>query len=56
MKKLIAFYGDTTGLVDEGRATGEALYIVIHNVLVEELMKRKLDKWTVRLIENWLNC
>lgn len=44
-----------TDLVDEGRATGEAFSIVIHNVLTE-LMKYELDKWMVRLIENWLNC
>lgn len=29
--------------------------LVSHNILIDKLMKYRLDKWTVRLIENWLN-
>ncbi|KAK4826367.1 hypothetical protein QYF61_007981 [Mycteria americana] len=29
---------------------------ISQNILIEKPLKYRLDKWTVRLIENWLNC
>lgn len=34
----------------------EAFNTITHNILTEKLMKYRLDKQTVRCIENWLNC
>ncbi|GAB0209470.1 probable global transcription activator SNF2L2 [Grus japonensis] len=55
---LIAFYDEMTGLMDEGKAVHvvyldfiKAFDTVSHNSLIDKLMK-----WTVRRIENWLNC
>jgi len=60
---LTAFYDEVTGLVDEGRAVdvvhlhfNKAYDSVPHNVLIDKLMKYKLDKGTVRWTENWLSC
>ncbi|PKU41457.1 rna-directed dna polymerase from mobile element jockey- hypothetical protein [Limosa lapponica baueri] len=63
LTNLIAFYDDMTGLVDERRAKTvdyidfrKAFDAVSHNILTDELMKYRLDKWTVRWTETWLNC
>ncbi|KAK4825167.1 hypothetical protein QYF61_024556 [Mycteria americana] len=63
LTNLIAFYDEMTGSVDEVRAL-EVVYLdfskafntVCYKILIEKLMKYGLDKWTVRWIENWLNC
>ena len=34
----------------------KAFDTVSHNILIDKLTKYKLDKWTVRWTENWLNC
>jgi len=31
------------------------VYQICHNILVGKLRKCRLDEWTVRWIENWLN-
>lgn len=47
----------------EKRSLGElvdiparAFYTVSHNILLDKQMNYKVDMWTVRRIENWLNC
>jgi len=52
-----------TGLVEEMRAVdvvcldfSKAIDTVSHNILVDELMKYRLNKWTVRWTENQLSC
>jgi len=59
---LIAFYSETTGLVNEVNAV-DAVYldlskpfdVVCHNILIDKLTKYRLNKWKVRWIENCLN-
>jgi len=59
LTNLIAFYDGITGCVDEGTAV-DAVYLdfskafdtVSHNILIGKL---RLDEWSVRWIENWLN-
>ncbi|GAB0206062.1 mitochondrial enolase superfamily member 1 [Grus japonensis] len=62
LTKLIAFCDGMTGWVDEGRAVdvvylvfSKAFDTVAHNILVCKLRKCRLDEWTVRWVENWLN-
>lgn len=50
-------------LVSKGRAVdvvdlsfSKAFDTVTHNILLDKLMKYRLDKWTVRWTEKWLNC
>ena len=52
-----------TSSVDEGTVVdvvylnfSKAIDTVSHNILMDELMKHRLKKWTVRWIENWLSC
>jgi len=59
LTKLIAFYDDMTGWVDEGREVdvvyldfSKAFDMVSHNILLGKLRKYGLDEWTVRWIEN----
>ncbi|GAB0207124.1 mitochondrial enolase superfamily member 1 [Grus japonensis] len=62
LTNLIAFYDGMTGWVDEGRAV-DVVYLdlnkdydtVSHNILISKVRKCRLDEWTVRRIENWLN-
>ncbi|GAB0177598.1 mitochondrial enolase superfamily member 1 [Grus japonensis] len=61
LTNLIAFYDGMTGWMDEGRAVdvyldfSKAFGTVSHNILTGKLRKCRLDEWTVRWIENWLN-
>jgi len=32
------------------------LLMLCHDSLIDKLMKYRLDKWTIRWTENWLNC
>ena len=59
----IDVYDEMPGLVDEGRAVNvvyldfsKGLDTVSHKILIDELMKYKLDNWIVRWTDNWLNC
>ena len=48
-----------TSSVDAGRAVDDAyLYFskAVETVSYDKPMKYRLDKWTVRWTENWLNC
>lgn len=50
---------EMTGLVDEGTPVdvypdvSKVFNTLSHKILVDELMKNGLDKWTVRWIEKW---
>ncbi|PKU32315.1 rna-directed dna polymerase from mobile element jockey- hypothetical protein [Limosa lapponica baueri] len=59
----IAFSNVMAGLVEEMRTVGVAyldfsksIDTVSHNILIDELMKCRLSKWTVKWIENGLSC
>ncbi|GAB0188048.1 mitochondrial enolase superfamily member 1 [Grus japonensis] len=59
---MIAFCNKVTSSVDEGRAAdvvyldfSKAFKTISPKSLTDKLMKYKLDKWTVRWTENWLN-
>jgi len=61
----LAFSKHVTGLVDEAAshlsASGCCLssvrsLAVSHKILTHELMKYRLNKWTVRWTESWQNC
>lgn len=61
MTILIGFYDEVTGLVDEEREVNviylhlsKAFDTVFHNILIDKLMKYRLEKWTARWIKNWL--
>ena len=63
LNQLIDFCSEMTGLVDDERV-GDIIYFIFskafntvsYNILIDNLMKYKLDKWTVRWTKNWLNC
>ncbi|PKU49305.1 rna-directed dna polymerase from mobile element jockey- hypothetical protein [Limosa lapponica baueri] len=62
LNNLIAFYNMVTGLVNKGRTVdGVYLYFsevfdtVSCNITIDKLSKYRLDKWTVKWIEKWLN-
>lgn len=62
LTSLISFYNVMIGLVDQGRAEvvfhldfGRAINTVSHNVLIDKLMKYRLDKHTLRWTEKWPN-
>lgn len=55
LTKLMAFYNKVTSSMDAGRAVDfvylffiKAFGTISHNILIDKLMKYKLDKWTVR--------
>lgn len=54
------FCNEMTGLVHTGRGVwfdlSRAYSSVSHKILLDKLMKYRLDKWMVRCFENWLNC
>ncbi|CAM5107999.1 unnamed protein product [Eretmochelys imbricata] len=59
---LIPFYDEITGSVDEGKAVdvlfldfSKAFDTVSHSILANKLKKCRLDEWTVRWIESWLD-
>ena len=59
---LITFYNEMNGLVDKEKAVdivylyfSTAFNTVSHKILTEKLLMYRLDKQTVRWIENWLN-
>ncbi|CAM5090233.1 unnamed protein product [Natator depressus] len=63
LTNLIAFYDKITGSVDEGKAVdmlfldfSKAFDMVSHSILASKLKKYGLDEWTIRWIENWLDC
>ncbi|CAM5150489.1 unnamed protein product [Natator depressus] len=63
LTNLIAFYDETTGSVDEGKAVGvlfldfsKAFDTISHSILASKLKKHGLDEWTIRWIESWLDC
>jgi len=58
-----AFPHEMSGSMDERRLVdvvylnlGMALDATSYNVLVHKMMNYRLDNWTVRWTENWLNC
>ncbi|CAM5121725.1 unnamed protein product [Eretmochelys imbricata] len=61
LTNLIAFYDEITGSVDEGKAV-DVLFLdfsktfdtVSHSILASKL--KKLDEWTIRWTESWLDC
>ncbi|CAM4533296.1 unnamed protein product [Lepidochelys kempii] len=60
---MIAFYDEITGSVDEGKAVdvlfldfSKAFDMVSHSILASKLKKYRLDEWTIRWIESWLDC
>ncbi|GAB0176490.1 mitochondrial enolase superfamily member 1 [Grus japonensis] len=62
LTNLIVFYDGMTGWVDKGRAVDvvyldfiKAFGTISNNILIGKLRKCRLDEWTVRWIENWLN-
>jgi len=63
LTNLIAFYDVMTGWVDEERVVdvvyldfSKAFDTVSHDILLGKLRKCGLDEWSVKWIENWLNC
>ena len=63
LTNLMDFYNEITSSVDEGRAVhvfyldfSKAFDTVSHNILIDKFMEYGLHKWTVKWIENWLNC
>ncbi|CAM4617638.1 unnamed protein product [Caretta caretta] len=63
LTNLIAFYDEITGSVDEGKAVdvffldfSKALDTVSHSILASKLKRYRLDEWTIRWIESWLDC
>lgn len=59
---VMAFQNDMISLMDEGKALdiayldfSKAFDIVSYNILIDQLTKQELDKWTVRQTENRLN-
>ncbi|CAM4657202.1 unnamed protein product [Lepidochelys olivacea] len=63
LTNLIAFYDETTGSVDAGKAVNmlfldfsKAFDMFSHGILVSKLKRYDLDEWTIRWIESWLDC
>ncbi|CAM4560442.1 unnamed protein product [Lepidochelys olivacea] len=63
LTNLITFYDEITGSVDEGKAVdvvfldfSKAFDTVSHSILASKLKKYRLDSWTIRWIESWLDC
>ncbi|CAM5157618.1 unnamed protein product [Natator depressus] len=63
LTNLIAFYDEITGSVDEGKVVdvlfldfSKAFDTVSHSILASKLKKYRLDEWTIRWIESWLDC
>ncbi|XP_064919159.1 limbic system-associated membrane protein isoform X1 [Columba livia] len=61
LTNLISFYDQVTHLVDEGKAVdvayldfSKAFDTVSHNILLQKLVARGLDKCTLRWVKNWL--
>ncbi|CAM4692249.1 unnamed protein product [Lepidochelys kempii] len=61
LTNLIAFYDEITGSVDEGKAVdvlfldfSKTFDMVSHSILASKL--KKLDEWTIRWTESWLDC
>uniref|UniRef100_K7F095 Reverse transcriptase domain-containing protein n=1 Tax=Pelodiscus sinensis TaxID=13735 RepID=K7F095_PELSI len=63
LASLVSFYDEVAGSVDMGKSVdviycdfSKAFDTVSHNILASKLREYKLDKWTVRWIESWLDC
>ena len=55
MNNLIDVYNDVTLFVDEGREA-DVVYIDFSKaIIIDKLTMYRLDKWTVKYIENLLN-
>ena len=60
MTNLVALCDAMAGWVDEGRIVdivyldfSKAFDLVSYNILIDKLVKRGIDEWSVRQIENW---
>ena len=60
MTNLVALCDAMAGWVDEGRIVdivyldfSKAFDMVSYNILIDKLVKRGIDEWSVRQIENW---
>ncbi|CAM4527402.1 unnamed protein product [Caretta caretta] len=63
LTKLISFSHEITGSVDMAKAVdviyldfSKAFGMVSHSILTSKLKKYRLDEWTIRWIESWLDC
>lgn len=60
LANLITIFSEMSGLVNEGRAVdmvcldfSKAFDTISHDILLDKLMKYKIEWWTVTWIENW---
>lgn len=63
LTNLVAFHAEVTVALGDKRRETAAMYtdfykafdMVFHNTLVAKLERQDFDRWTVRLIRNWLD-
>lgn len=62
LTNLIDFYNKTTTWMNAGWAVGifwldfsKVFNTVLHNIFIGKLQKCRLDRWTAKWIENWMN-
>lgn len=64
LTKLIAFYNEFTAAMDKGRPVNVAYLdyfrntyeTVPHSLLITKFMRCGMDKWTMKWVENCLDC